>query len=178
MGQWAGLRRPQRTGSQGLLQTVNPLSDLDLIWHCFAQHSHWDRIWIPLDLLQRRSYKLTQNLKTNFKGGLLCLLCCSMSSFAWLPVKNYVICLCSSSPVWNELFELFFSSSFQFSIFLLIGCPSEVCAAGGRGFSAVTQVEKKRLLISCALTSLFLSFIYIYGLFTTPGCELWDWLFK
>lgn len=114
---------------------LKPGSDLTLL--CAAlpfQNKHWDRIWIPT-ILWICCYTLTQNLKTNFKGGLLCLLCCSMSSFAWLPVKNDVIYLCSSSPVWNELFELFFSSSFQFSIFLLIGCPSEVCAAGGRGFS-------------------------------------------
>lgn len=129
----------------------------------------------PLDLLQRRSYTLTQNLKTNFKGGLLCLLCCSMSSFAWLPVKNDVIYLCSSSPVWNEIFELFFFLAlFSFLFFFWLVAPQKfVQLVGG-----ASHTSRKKTFISCALTSLFLSFIYIYGLLTTPGCELWDWLFK
>lgn len=94
----------------------------------------------PLDLLQRRSYTLTQNLKTNFKGGLLCLLCCSMSSFAWLPVKNDVIYLCSSSPVWNELFELFFFELFSVFYFSSDWLPLRSLCSWWAGL--LTQVEK------------------------------------
>lgn len=80
-----------------------------------------------------------------------------MSSFAWLPVKNDVIYLCSSSPVWNELFELFFLALFRFLFFFWLVAPQKfVQLVGG-----ASHTSRKKTFISCALTSLFLSFICI-----------------
>lgn len=74
----------------------------------------------------------------------------------------------------TSFLSFFFRALFSFLFFFWLVAPQKfVQLVGG-----ASHTSRKKTFISCALTSLFLSFIYMYGLLTTPGCELWDWLFK
>lgn len=157
---------------------LKPGSDLTLL--CTAlpfQNKHWDRIWIPTILW----------------------ICCREGATHWLRIWKLILKVvyyaCCAAP-WVALHDsqlkmmlfifavhplsetsflsFFFRALFSFLFFFWLVAPQKfVQLVGG-----ASHTSRKKTFISCALTSLFLSFICIYGLFTTPGCELWDWLFK
>lgn len=165
--QWQPLRK-KIYGSVGWSQEASENWVTGALTHNMNTHN-------PLDLLQRRSYTHWLRIwKLILK--VVYYPCCAAP---WVALHDsqlkMMLFIFAVHPLSETSFlSFFFRALFSFLFFFWLVAPQKfVQLVGG-----ASHTSRKKTFISCALTSLFLSFICIYGLFTTAGCELWDWLFK